>query len=341
MLLSQLSDASKLQEFVDMIDLCLPTLPVAPPAYASQTSTVVGRPLALTTIGWSLELASERLESQVLPVPTAAPPRVLADPDTRNRKLDPNDPTRQRFDPSYYSFQVKFGSGEKQYDGLVGYFAGSKQPLNKQALASNALDLSTLYTYYRDDSSKWTVPTEQNKSMLFPFYLDPTNDKPENLFQLRCQEQTVLGVIMDPFASVHAYTGILPIKDIRLPQWTIQGAFSRMTTLFNIGPLLLTTPLLAGDDKTQVAVGEATTAHADTDLNIAVAIPTQTLGTWNWLQPYSRTVTTNGHTAEESFSNVMKIDKTQATGFKFESTPYTATEGYLQLRGPQQQVESS
>jgi hypothetical protein len=47
-------------------------------------------------------------------------------------------------------------------------------------------------------------------------------------------------VLIDPYASIHLYTGILPTKTTKLPGWVISEPIKNMTAFFSMGPLLLT-----------------------------------------------------------------------------------------------------
>lgn len=47
-------------------------------------------------------------------------------------------------------------------------------------------------------------------------------------------------LLIDPFAPVHLYSAILPIKSLQLPAWTLSEPMRNMTAFFSMGPLLLT-----------------------------------------------------------------------------------------------------
>lgn len=45
-------------------------------------------------------------------------------------------------------------------------------------------------------------------------------------------------VLMEPHAAVHAYSGVLPVCEIRLPGASLEAAFANMAVPFRVGPLL-------------------------------------------------------------------------------------------------------
>ena len=47
-------------------------------------------------------------------------------------------------------------------------------------------------------------------------------------------------LLIDPYAPIHAYSSILPIKSLQLPAWTLGEPMRNMTAFFSMGPILLT-----------------------------------------------------------------------------------------------------
>ncbi|KAF2865209.1 hypothetical protein BDV95DRAFT_587093 [Massariosphaeria phaeospora] len=332
-----------LRAFIAMIDECTKTLMPAPPAYSEQLSSVVGRPLALVNTGWSLELAVERYTSQLIGDRNPEDlPRRLADQDSLFQNRD---------DPKLYKFPMKLGSREKAYDGLVGYF-----PVSPDREVGNALALDKLYTYYATPTSEDGDPVQAIKDdelpRLFPFYFDPVYSDSRDakaLDILRNKQPEVFGAIVDPFSPIHAYTSLLPIKELKLPPWVTQSAFTKMTTFFRIGPLLLQQDLPAPDDPKQVLVTEV--AEAAKEPQLSIPVPASTLGNWNWLQPYHKDDALPGHPrpdasggeastsdATQIFHTRMRLDKVDQKA-RFEEGPYTAIEGYLQYQRPVEEKE--
>ena len=220
-LLKRLSDKDYLQGFFDMINDSIASNQVAAPgSYATFSSAIIGKPVAMVNVGWSLELAdTENLNWST--VNTKGPDRHLL--------LTNGSPV--------YEFPVKIGDYDRSYDGLIGYFPTK---------ADCSIDLSTLYTYYTPDKKpsptdpRILISTQGDQFPRFmPFYdlvgkaggpvLDPT------------VHMQVFGTIMDPFLPVHAYSAILPNVALKLPDWTVQDALKKITAFWHIGPLIVPT----------------------------------------------------------------------------------------------------
>ncbi|KAH8746699.1 hypothetical protein F5882DRAFT_312244 [Hyaloscypha sp. PMI_1271] len=321
-----MQSADYLRAFSRMLDDSMATLLPAPPGYSEQYGTVTGRPLALVNTGWSLELAVQPYVKQNLRGELAKEPLILADADSLSR-----DQTNLE---GYYNFPVRFGSREKAHDGLIGYFA-AKEKKDAGLQLEDGLLLDQIYTYYGhdDQQDKPEQPLRHlgsKETRLLPFYFNPTTREATDFDILRCREQTVFGAIMDPFASIHAYTSILPVQELRLPPWIINEAFSNMSVFFSLGPILLPKNIPDFDDKQQQPVGADPMPSAGQQLSLGVPIPVSTLGTWNWLQPYMTSDTPATATDAAIKYTRMKVDKTDER-MRFEKTPYTAAEGFLQL----------
>ncbi|KXH28815.1 hypothetical protein CSIM01_03465 [Colletotrichum simmondsii] len=330
-----MKSAGYLRAFIRMLDDSMATLLPAPSGYSEQWGTVTGRPLALVNTGWSLELAVQPYVKQNLRGDLAKEPLILADADSLSRDQANLD--------GYYDFPVKFGSREKAHDGLVGYFA-AKEKTDDGLQVEDGLLLDQIYTYYghnnqQDKTGEADLQASEKQPLrclgskeqrLLPFYFNPMTREATDFDILRCREQTIFGAIMDPFASIHAYTSILPVQELRLPTWIINEAFSDMSVFFSLGPILLPKNIPDLDDKQQQPVGTDPLPSAGQQLSLGVPIPASTLGTWNWLQPYFTSDTPATATDAAIKYTRMKVDKVDER-MRFEKSPYTAAEGFLQL----------
>ncbi|CAH0046897.1 unnamed protein product [Clonostachys solani] len=259
----------------------------APDAYAQFLNSIIGRPLALVNMAWSLELGTDELTNQSDLV-KKDPKRSLL-PETR-KPGHANDPL--------YTFPIKMGDKNRSYDGLVGYFKTKEAAKQTQA---SYLDLDNCYTFFGLDKmqqeledqpdDKKTAPLvkidQNNYPILEPFHPDPVNNDAftMEIIRNRMLAKNTFGAIIDPFRPVHGYTSILPIQPLKVPEWTWQEAMSRMTAFFHFGPLtviqnvpdydpdyLLTTKTDIKDDKKIIAKG--------------AGLPTMGTADWAWLQPY-------------------------------------------------------
>ncbi|EFY85732.1 hypothetical protein MAC_08202 [Metarhizium acridum CQMa 102] len=304
-----------------MLTTALDNLAPAPDAYAQFLSCTIGKPLALVNMGWSLELAGPPLSNQSTRTGehSSSPERDLVD-DT-----DPNG-------EHSYVFHVKLGDKEREYDGLVGYFDGYLEPEKNEDL--NYDMISTYFTGENLDRpfdnlralTKDTYPTFK------PYWLSPMSPSDESktmdadVFTDRHNAYLhPFGAIVDPFTAVHGYSSFLPAKALQLPAWTWQSAMQNLMAFFHWGPVTLTSDVgpYSADDK-------LTMAKAKMRPGRNVSIPGLGPGDeWNWLQPYDE-----GGQGQPSF-NAMGIEKRgNLTVPGFQKAPYTAIEGFLQLRRP-------
>ena len=119
-LIQQLANTTYLSAFVDMIlQSTLSNQVAAPDSYAAFSSAIIGKPLALVNIGYSLELAgAENINWST--VNTQRPDLHLLQPD--------GSPFASGA-AGGYTFPVKIGDVDRTFDGLVGYLTPGHQPL--------------------------------------------------------------------------------------------------------------------------------------------------------------------------------------------------------------------
>lgn len=122
-------------------------------------------------------------------------------------------------------FPVILGDLKQLDDGLVGYFKGA---------AGGGYDLTTFYTEGADPSSQTGVvqPAETNLLLTATPKVGPS--EPPDFADYT---QKVL-MLVDPRASVHATTGILPTEQINIPSDMSSDALSTLEMSFLITPIL-------------------------------------------------------------------------------------------------------
>ncbi|KAK6519040.1 hypothetical protein TWF281_003729 [Arthrobotrys megalospora] len=345
LLVEKLGNNAYLKEFVGMINAATVQLQSPPSAYAEFTSSLIGRPLALVNMGWSLELASNELSSQ------------LTDDREPEQYLLPNPPNEIPKKPkrNTYKFNFKLGDKERGFDGLVGYFNG-KDP--SDCKLGDALNLEKFYSHYNPND---LVPPKENKQAEFEFlrlieqknypslesfYIDPSSVDAEQ-YETRFDDeisQHAFGALMDPFSPIHAYSGILPVKEITLPNWTWQTAIEKMKAFFHAGPVLVVKDVPNfNPDKELTADKPVTKVGKDGKSDMSVQLPSVSGNQWAWLQPYmmdpvpdsSQPTNEPGKTKPEIMEKYMAltIDAMDQQS-RVEEGPYTAIEGYLQLADP-------
>lgn len=333
LLADKLADKDYLHSFIAMVNTSMGTSAPPPTAYSEFLSALIGKPLALVKVGFSLELATDQLfnTSTILGPPTNPEMPLLPSKD------DPD---------NHYRFQMQLGDPSRMYDGLIAYLLPSAKPT-----VGDALDLSMLYTHFVPKPPKKgdppTPPTpnlteiaEPNYPLLSPFWIDPMDTTivsakdPSAVYAAKWTAHLQpFGALVDPFTALHAYTGILPTSPTQLPTWTWQTALARMTAFFHMGPLLATTD--APPYTPTYALGPDDYDVKDDNKVLpgsGLGIPAMQTGQWAWLQPYDRPAPAGVGEGETGFMamDMAAVDQRP----RFEPAPYTALEGYMQLRRP-------
>ncbi|KAI5356815.1 hypothetical protein Slin15195_G051980 [Septoria linicola] len=157
-----------LKEIYSMIEMATGNLPHAPETYADALSAVLGRPIASTYAGRSLELATPPYATHAF---TDAKKQVQS-------VLD-------------YDFPLKLGDKDAAYDGLIGYF-----PV--QSSTPDEIAMSKIKTH-------------------FAAMTDNTTSSPDSLSQQHNAALSIFGMFVDIFTPVMGYSGILPVKQLKLP----------------------------------------------------------------------------------------------------------------------------
>ena len=326
-LIDRLGDQVYLEEFIDMIQGSMHYGAPTPEAYAQFLNSIVGRPLALVNMAWSLELATDQYEnhSTINEHPTH---RSLLEEKTSKPK-------------PFYEFKFKIGDQKRSYDGLVGYFKTLKPGAQKH---EDYLDLEKCYTFF---GLKKTPPSDSplleispsNYPTLKPHFIDPRTHTADEMAKARNRHlaENIVGAIIDPFNAVHAYTGILPIQPLELPTWTWQDAMSSMTAFFHLGPLP-TTKDVPAFNKDLILKPTTDIKRPGAINNNGIKLPTMGSADWAWLQPYDipdedGDQVDGGGSGRKTVFMPLGLKGTDAKP-RFEEGPYTAVEGYLQLRRP-------
>ncbi|KAK3320291.1 hypothetical protein B0T19DRAFT_493319 [Cercophora scortea] len=317
-------DGAFLRAFWKMIVAATGTMEPAPDAYASFSNALIGRPLALVNAGWSLELGSDALASQV--VRDNNPPLTLL----------PRDGEEE--DKGQYMWGVKLGDSQRGFDGLVGYFK-TRDGLEGEVPTTGDLGL-VLDTVISDFGDETTGPVKKSEQIILPaFYETPEGSlhDADGYAQRRNAHLTVVGMLVDPFSPVHAYTGILPVRALPLPPWTWQAALAEMKAFFHAGPLVVTgdVPKVLNPEQRLKPDTEVVGLPGVREGEGAVGLPAVAGGDWAWLQPYYPSESGGSEVggmeeeAKERYAvlPVAAVDERA----RFEEGPYTATEGYVMM----------
>jgi hypothetical protein len=213
-----------LRSFWDMITQAVENMPYAPADYGAYASSIVGKPLALVNVGFSLELATPPLLSQTTLPPTSA----TAEPDLL-----------------LYKFPIKIGDADRPYDSVLGYFESDNT-------TTGATDWTKLYTYFPATTTASPPQTGDPRILidrttfptLSPFFVEPDGTLQNGSYAASlAQNFQIKTMLLDPYTPLHVYSGILPITALQLPSWTVQQA---MQTMSKLSPFLFgTTPPIA------------------------------------------------------------------------------------------------
>jgi len=128
-------------------------------------------------------------------------------------------------------FPIRLGSMEQVNDGLLGYFKNN--------------DYSHYYALHTDQpSDQVTIPDETNILLSL--------ERPSN--------SELVTLLFDPRGSIHATSGVFPVKEINIPPDVFADALETLRLTF------LTTPILTNSAK------------------LAFPVPAQDGGQWTWLE---------------------------------------------------------
>lgn len=279
-----------------------------PTSYGESMLSMLGRPLALTVFGVSLELQDPPMVNQS----TIAPTQTIS-----QRSL------------LEYDFGLKVGDKDNVFDGLYGYF--NIQP------STASPHYSSFYTYHplSKDEGDTLLPADPSKSIpsatLRPFYADPT-DLTTTIPEQQDSQLRLFAALIDPFTPVNIYTALLPIKQLTLPSWSITAGISNIVSFFKTGPILIPTDV-PPFDPTAIVTKDYTLADDSLlkPTTASIPIPSVGLGDWAWLQPYYANAENGG---KKTQYNALGVSPGVTNGIGWVGGPYTAVEGYLQMRKP-------
>jgi hypothetical protein len=264
------------QAFIDAIDSTLWTIDPLGDRTDEKLSILIGRPLALLKVQLQFSLNGPPIESTDWPSPVS--------PVTAN----PNIP-----DFTTSAFSIRFGDQASREDGVIGYFENQE---------------------YSAFNSVVAPQTVQN----FVKGIGPLSVEDGNYIHLPFEGSTteIVTLLVDPRASIHATTGILPVKEVQIPAQFVNGPLSHIEVTFRVGPLL---------SKIQPAStsGGVTPPYPDTMSYLPVS---EKNGTWSW---WENTVSDPGTPdAKNNWTGFGLDNATINAGFKGQPT---LREGFLQF----------
>lgn len=187
-------------------------------------------------------------------------------------------------------FAVRLGDQATREDGVVGYFLGADYDTFNSVSAPGG-------------------PQQAYVKQIGPL---GTTDGTANYVTLKCSADgsAFVTLLVDPRAAVHATTGLIPVKELNIPQSLVKAPLSNIEVGFRVGPLLTAvreTPAQAGQ---RPAYPNAVSYPAPAEQN----------GRWSWWEPT---------TAAPGWNGYALLDTTPDA--KLRTVPNTLREGILQL----------
>jgi hypothetical protein len=251
-----------LRDFIDAIDLG--AMGILPDSYEQDQglSLLIGRPLALV-----------RAELRLDPYGT---PALNQRPDAFMDRVNGTGDATAGF--AQVRFPVRLGETIRANDGLVGYFVG-KTP-------------SAYKTFYAP-----SAPENGKRQVVAP----PSKGRERLSLAPADKDTTIVTMLVDPRAPIHASTGILPGKSIAIAPAQFADALRSIAVTF------LTAPVLSGGERT------------------AVPVPSEVGHAWSWLT--LQTSPLNRDKREWRTQEIVAPPNTRAT---FAAPPRLA-EGWLRL----------
>jgi hypothetical protein len=194
-------------------------------------------------------------------------------------------------DPEYLNckFGIRLGDLATRHDGVIGYFLEANYDTFNSVVSPPSRDQSYVRT-------------------IGP--LGPSGDRNYIELPFNDQSQAYITLLIDPRASAHAVTGLVPVKQLDIPTQFIEGPLSAMEISFRMGPMLTLiqpTP----------AQGGVTPAHP---LSVTYPLPREQNGAWSWWESDAD----SGKWAGYDLTNAMPNAQLQ-------DVPNTLREGFLQF----------
>ncbi|GAB5448412.1 hypothetical protein [Gymnodinialimonas sp.] len=131
-------------------------------------------------------------------------------------------------------FPVRLGGEELRSDGLIGYYMGSDySTLNAVHVSSEVLADDT--GYVRKIGAP--LPDEGGPNYVNLHPVPATSHQTDYVFDTTQSQNLTL--LVDPRASLHATTGLLPVKRSEIPDRFVSPALKTMALSISVGPVLL------------------------------------------------------------------------------------------------------
>ncbi|MFJ5798505.1 hypothetical protein [Streptomyces decoyicus] len=197
-----------------------------------------------------------------------------------------------------YQWPIRLGNAGQKGDGLVGYFSEA--------------DYGTFYSVATPGDHPHTD------------YVARISDANWPRLRADSTDQTHLTLLLDPLATVHATTDILPVTGLQLPSRFTRTAMAAMQVALRLSPVLTTTRKVPAKD---VGVGDASSGLVNT---LAMPHPTSPQGTWDWAELVVPDAPAGAAPAPQwNHESIVQIDQTA----RLDENGPTVRTGFLRLSG--------
>ncbi|KAK2590982.1 hypothetical protein QQS21_011341 [Conoideocrella luteorostrata] len=195
-------------------------------------------------MGFSMELSQPAKTSQLMS--DGKLDKELYEDTVTKKPPGPGCGRNDAYEKTYYGFQMRLGNPQRVFDGLVCYF--KPKPAEEQDRGCIGPEHHVYPSVPMGPSSRrnFRRPRILPTSTLPPYNIDPLTDTKRHQAHfpgIRAPDQrqaSSLWSFADTFSATHAYSGVLPVKELALPDWTWQGPISQISAVFHAGPVPVT-----------------------------------------------------------------------------------------------------
>ena len=185
-------------------------------------------------------------------------------------------------------FAIRIGDQATRADGVIGYYTGDDYDIFNSVVAPGT---TTSQSYVKQ------IGPPNGGTNYLELQFDPSS-------------QALVCLLVDPRASIHATSGILPVKEIQIPSGFVDTALDNLEVSFHSGPLLTWLRAMPAQDGHTPPFAQA----------ISVPMPAEQNGAWSWWEPDVDSGNWNGYGLLNAVPNA-----------QFQSPAQTLREGVLQL----------
>jgi hypothetical protein len=220
---SRTDNGTALSELLSAIDQSLWTINPLGDRNDLDLDVLVGRPLAIVRAELTLGLNGLPVTSQdwwnLFPCRPPDPPPGDGTQPVELAAIDGGIDS--------YLWGIRLGSQSLRDDGLIGYFAdNATSPGDTYSLFSVETLPAELQTSYLQQIAPSNYPQLR--------FVDDTVTTPDPTQQQICR----LTMLVDPRGSVHAFSGLLPVVSVGIPDQFVTPALKAISYLFRAGPFL-------------------------------------------------------------------------------------------------------